>query len=588
MARAVLKGIPVSPGIAIGPLLSFPENRLCEKRRITSKETGQEIALLEKASQQVCAKLQTTIQSMPDSLAEYRDLIAAQMELARDSKILNGAKARIRARHICASWALAETIEEMAGLFLDMSDPYLAERAQDIRTVGRTLEECLGEDAPVDKSGNSGILAGRDLAAGELIAKHEQKIRGIITSEGGPTSHMAIMARGLKIPAVVGLSDLFKTMRPGEDIIMDGLTGMVLLSPDEADTIYYNYRKENYEAFEEEARASARKRARTKDGQEISIYANIDNPFELQALESYGAEGIGLYRTEYAWLGESLPDEEMLFNEYRNVARQAPAKTITFRTLDLGADKLLYGQDRLREPNPALGLRGIRFCLQRKDLFRIQLRAILRASTNVNAAIMLPMVTNIQEIEETRHLLNEIRHELRKNHIPHAENLPLGIMVETPAAIMICDYLADNCDFISLGTNDLLHYLLAIDRNNRHVAYLHEPLHPAFTRSIKQAIDAAHNLGHKVSVCGELASDPFGMALLLGMGVDRLSAAPHFIPGMKHMMRRLDASLCANLAKLALNGKDVMETRNKLHTALSKALGAELDFHNSFIMDNYQ
>lgn len=588
MARAILKGLPVSPGIASGPLFSLPDGHGLEKRHIGQDELAKEMELLELASQKLCSKLQATIQSMPDSLADYRDIISAQMELARDAKILEGAKARIRTRGICASWALSETINELSSLFLDMSDPYLAERAQDIRTVGRSIGEFLGETALLEHEEKGGILAGMDLAPADLMARRERDLLGILTSAGGATSHTSILARGLKIPAIVGIPNLVQLARPGEQAIMDGLSGMVLLSPDQADIVFYNYKKENYEAFEEEARTAANLSARTKDGKLLSIFANLENPFELKTLRDYGAEGIGLYRTEFAWLGGSLPDEDTLVREYESVASLAPNGIATFRTLDLGADKLLYGRDRLQEANPALGLRGIRFCLERKDLFRQQLRAILRASRNANAAIMLPMVTNIAEIEETRFLINEILHELRERKIPHAENLPLGIMVETPAAVMTCDSLAQNCDFISLGTNDLLHYLLAIDRNNRHVAYLHEPLHPAFTRGLKQAIGAARKLGRKISVCGELAADPFGMALLLGMGVDRLSAAPHFIPGMKHMLRRLDASQCEKLAEMALNETDVIQTRNKLHKTLSKALGSELDFHNSFIMDKLE
>lgn len=586
MARAVLKGLPVSPGIAIGSLLHMPDSRFLEKRHIPTNEIDKEISSLEKASLKVCEKLQRTIDTIPDSLKEYRDILLTQMEMARDSKILEGTKARIKKRQISASWALRETIEELCSIFMDMADPYLADRAQDIRLAGRSLIEYLDNAFTPFSSSTPGILAARDIAPGDLAARKPDELLGILTTEGGATSHTAILARGLKVPAIVGIPDLLKVSRPGESVIMDGLSGLVLLSPDKADAIYYASQKENYEAFEKEAKESASLRARTRDGKVLSIYANLDNPIELASLDHSGAEGIGLYRTEFAWLSGTIPTEEKLVREYENVINQVSPKPVTFRTLDLGANKLLSGRESLHEPNPALGLRGIRFCLHRKDLFRTQLRAILRAVKGKNAAIMLPMVSNLQEIEETRILLREISHELKKEKKPHADNLPLGVMVETPSAVMIADALAEKCDFLSLGTNDLLHYLMAIDRNNLHVAYLHEPLHPAFIRSIKRVIDVGHALGQSVSVCGELAADPFGISLLLGLGIDQLSASPRFIPAMKHMIRRLNSEQCSKISQKALNELDIHKTRADLHKILKDALGAELGFHNTFIRDN--
>lgn len=583
MARIVLKGTPVSPGIAIAELVMLRNMQLLEKRPITEDEVDSEIKALEQASVYVCHCLQKTMADIPEDLSEYRDILAAQKELASDLKLLDSARARIRTKHICAAWALSETIEELSSLFQSLTDPYLSDRAQDIRHIGQSLGDYLGGRHPITVSRRPGIISAHDLSPADVLELKLDDIKGLITVEGGATSHTAILARGLKVPAVIGVGDLLKEAKIGEEVIIDGLSGLVLLGPDKADLDFYTDRKRNYVSFEKEICASCNSPAVTLDGHAINICANLENPSELPTLDKSGAEGIGLYRTEFAYMGTKLPDEESLVREYRDVISHMTTRQVIFRTFDLGADKLLPSRENLYEPNPALGLRGIRFALRRKDIFRTQLRALFRAGHDANMAIMLPMVSTLGEVEETRALMGEILLELRKEGVRHAKTIPLGIMIETPAAVVICDALAKYCDFLSIGTNDLLHYIMAIDRNNRHVAYLHEPLHPAFTRSLKKIIDTGHQFGKQVSVCGELAADPFMAALLLGMGIDKLSAAPRFVPGLKHIMRALKFSDCEELARVALNELNVFKTRALLHEALQEALGAKLSFHNTFI-----
>lgn len=586
MARAILKGIPISPGIAIADLVMMRDPRLHEKRHITEAEVSAEMSALQKASDHVCLCLKKTIQDIPDNLSEYRDIISAQIELASDSRLLDSARARIRTRHICAAWALSETIEELSALFQTMPDPYLCDRAHDIRLIGQSLADFLDGDRKTATRQRKGVLAAHDLSPADVLDLKTDGISALLTVEGGVTSHTAILARGLKIPAVAGLGNLFKEAKSGEKVIVDGLSGLVILDPDKADLDFYKLRKDNYISFEMEVRGSASLPAVTRDGHRVSVWANLENPAELPSLDKTGAEGVGLYRTEFAYLGSSLPGEEALFQEYRDVIDHISPGRVIFRTLDLGSDKLISARDNLYEPNPALGLRGIRLALRKKEIFRTQLRALARAGYQGDMAIMLPMVSTLGELEETRALLEEVQEELEREKVPHASKIPLGIMVETPAAMMISDALAEHCDFLSIGTNDLLHYIMAIDRNNRHVAYLHEPLHPAFTRAIKRIIGAAHQAGKPVSVCGELASDPFMAALLLGLGIDRLSAAPRFVPGLKHMLRQLKVSDCAFLANRALEELNVLKTRSLIHEALQAAMGAELSFHNTFIPDN--
>ena len=322
------------------------------------------------------------------------------------------------------------------------------------------------------------------------------------------------------------------------------------------------------------------------DGVRVGVHANLERLEEMDELQASGAEGVGLYRTEFSFLREHLPSEEELYAEYSAVARKAAPAHVVFRTLDAGADKMLRAQEALREPNPALGLRGIRFCLRHQKIFRSQLRALMRAGVEGNISLLLPMISGLAEVQSVRRIMQELQQELQAAGLPHAADLPLGIMVETPAAVLIADALARECDFFSIGTNDLIHYLMAIDRNNLHVGYLNEALHPAVVRSLKRIIDSAHREGIGVSVCGELAADPYGLALLLGMGVDTLSASPRFVPGMKHMIRRLDAQTCMDMAHSVLMSTDVTASQRMLRERLQESLGSELAFHTTSIMTN--
>lgn len=583
MARAVLKCASVSPGIAIGPMRLLRDALLYERKNIEPGEVAAEIAALNAASESVGRELELTMRNIPENMAEWGEIIGAQIELARDPKILEGARARIRRRRICAAWALAETIEELCSLFGGMADPYLRDRARDIKVIGQSMAERLYGRKKSMETDADAIIGAYDLSPADVMDLKLNGIQGIVMIEGGPTSHAAILARGLKVPAVVGARELFEEARESETVIVDGLAGKVLLGPDDNDLAIYKYRRDSYELFERGAGESASLPAVTRDGATIRVRANLENQGEISGLAKSGAEGIGLYRTEFAWLGEKLPDEEDLVEEYAAIIASANSGPVVFRTLDVGADKLPAIHDDLREQNPALGLRGIRFCLRHKDLFRMQLRAILRASHHADAAIMLPMVATLQEVRETRAILEATCQELRSLNLPHAEKLPLGVMIETPAAVLISDALAAHCDFLSLGTNDLLHYLMAIDRNNRHVSYLHDPLHPAFTRSLKRVIDAARERNIPVSVCGELAADPVGVALLIGLGVNILSVTPRFAPAIKGIVRQLDTAICANLANAALAEMNTAKTRSMLLETLQSRIGPALSFQNSLI-----
>ena len=578
MARAVIYGIPVSPGLTLGPIRRLHGFSRGERRHVAAEAVPAEEDALRRAVDGVRAGLAKTLAALPPALADYGEIVAAQMELARDPRLLGTALARIRHRKICAAWALEETVEELCELFRSMDDPYLRDRAQDVRAMGLRLADAL-RGGPGPRSGEeAGILVAEDLSPADVMELATDSILGILTAEGGPTSHTAILARSLRVPALVGVTGLPETARDGETAIVDGLSGRVLLTPDAADLANYQERKAAYESFERQARAAAVHPAESRDGVRVAVRANLENAKELEDLTACGPDGVGLYRTEFSYLGRELPGEDELFAEYAAVAARLSPQPVIFRTLDVGADKALSAHAALREPNPALGLRGIRFCLAQEDMFRTQLRALLRAGATGNVALMLPMITDCREVRSVRRILHELRHELAAAGVAHAAHLPLGVMVETPAAVLTAESLARECDFFSIGTNDLIHYLMAIDRNNRHVAYLHEPLHPAVVRSLKQVVDAAHREGIPVSVCGEFAADPYGVALLLGMGVDALSAAPRFVPGIKHMLRKLSADGCAELVHTVLHQPDAASGRQLIHERLHRVLGQELAF----------
>lgn len=592
MARAILFGIPVSPGIAIARLcfLHGQSPDRSTRRIIEPGQVAAEQETLRQAAATVRRSLAASMENVPDALSEYRDVIAAQIEIARDPKLINASIARIGRQKICAAHALEQTMQELCALFRDMDDPYLRDRAQDVRSVALRISDCLnGDDGDSGQCGRgkrsapAGVLAAEDISPADVIETRLDDLLGIVTAEGGITSHTSILARNLNVPALTGVTDLMAAASNGEEVILDGLAGCLLLGPDKAELARYRTRQAEYREFEQKTLVAAHWPAEMTDGVRITVQANLDDFGELAAASRNGAEGIGLYRTEFRYLGQKLPEEEELYAEYLKVAKGASPERVIFRTLDIGADKIM-SLVQLKEPNPALGLRGIRFSLRYPQFLRPQLRALLRAGLEGNAAIMLPMISQVEEIRAVRQLIGEIRLELRAARIPHANAMPLGIMVETPAAVLVSDALARECDFFSIGTNDLIHYLLAIDRCNRHVSYLHDPLHPAVIRSLKHVIDAAHREGIPVTVCGELGTDPCGLAILLGMGVDGISAAPAFVPGIKQIVRQLDAATCQELANNILMNTEAETSRQMASEILYSFLGRHLTFHTSSLL----
>ncbi len=585
MARVTLFGIPVSPGICIGKALILRPSGAPEERTITPAQYEAEKETLYAAASRTRDELTAICDQIPDACSEQYDIIKAHIQLCQDKKLLQQAEKYIAEEYLCASWALHKTIESLCALFQSMEDPYLRDRAQDIKSVGQRIQAQLtGQNTVQVDPDTPHILVADDISPADTLALSLSNLLGIVTTEGGPTSHMAILAHSLRIPAIVGVTGLFPSVQDGDSIIIDALRGRVHVAPDEDEVALLRQHKQDYADWEHRIVSNACLPAETRDGIRVSVQANIENPEECAAALASGAEGIGLYRTEFAYLRQSnLPDEEQLYQEYKSAAEQISPKRLVFRTLDAGADKMLGRQTALKEPNPALGLRGIRFCLRNRNIFYTQLRALMRAGMCGNIALMIPMVTGIQEVQEVRRLLVEVAQSLSAAGIPHKSDLPVGVMIETPSAVMIADALARECDFFSIGSNDLIHYTLGIDRNNKHVAYLHDPLHPAIVRSLKHVIDCAHREGIGVSACGELSADPGGLLLLLGMGVDSLSATPAYVPSIKHMLRMFSIEDCTELAHSVLMSTDTVVSTRMVQDALNQYLREEFSFHASML-----
>ena len=586
MARLVLFGIPISPGIAIGKAIRMQRPVLRMARMsIAAEAVETEVRRLYEAAQTVRDELARARESVPADLSEHRDIIASHMLICQDPKLLQGAAEHIREQCMSAVWALEKNSESLCAAFRAIDDPYLRDRVQDIRTVTGRIQSCLyGYKHIAAEQEAPAVLLAEEISPADAVELKLERILSLVTVAGGQTTHTAILARSLHIPAVVGVSGLLEVSREGDLVIVDALKGRVYLDPDETELLEFARRQEEYSRWQEQVRRSAHLPAETLDAVRIVVRANIEEARECESVLASGAEGIGLCRTELAYLkSRSLPAENALYEEYHAIAKsQAPAIVI-FRTLDLGADKMSEQQRALGEANPDLGLRAIRYCLRHQDVFRTQLRAILRAGTCGNVAVMLPMIAGLQEVKTSRRIINEVATELRAEGVAHDPHIPVGVMIEVPSAMMIADALAREVDFFSIGTNDLIHYLLAIDRRNTHVAYLHEPLHPAVMRAVKYVIDCAHHEGIVVSICGELAADPYCLPVFLGMGVDVLSASPQFVPIVKHLVRKLRKADCTELARSVLMTTDVAAANRMVTEALFELLREEVDFHTTMI-----
>ncbi len=535
------EGIPASPGIAVGRAFPVDRRRIrTPKYHIDPSEVDAELARLDAALALSEKQLDDIRQRLAEEEGgqEHLLILEAHRMMLRDDMLVKHARKLIEEEHINAEWAIRRTVKRIKKVFDAIDHEYFRERRGDVDFVGdRIVRNLMGQSADVSETPpDDAIVVAHDLSPADtvLLARHE--ILGIVTDVGSKTSHSAIVARALEIPAVVGAGRVSEFVGRGDTIVVDGTRGVVILSPSSEEIDAYREARRAYLAHEEELLEARDLPAETKDGHRVALLANIEFPREVPSVFEHGGEGIGLYRTEFLYLGrKSLPTEEEHFEIYREILGGLAPRPVTIRTFDLGGDKVpLTG--RPREPNPAMGLRALRLCFKEPSIFEPQLRALLRASRFGNLRIMFPMVSGIGELRRARQMLEDARAELEKKG-EEVTDVPVGMMVELPSAVMIADRLADEVDFFALGTNDLIQYALGIDRQNGEVAYLYRPLHLAVLRMIQRTVEAARSAGIDVSICGEMAGDPLYTPVLLGLGVPSLSMNAVSIPVVKEVVR---------------------------------------------------
>jgi phosphotransferase system enzyme I (PtsI) len=537
----VYEGIPVSPGIGIGKAWIFPERGFCYlPRKISHMLIEAELERLRRAlekTEERLSSLQTKL--LQKGFTKEASFIEVHLQMLRDKSLLQQVEETIREELVSAEWALEITLKRLLQDFESIEEEYLKERGEDVKHVFEmVLRELVGYSLPCLPQEEEFVLVGHDLPPSEGVQVISYPVKGFAIDAGSSTSHTAIVLKSLGIPAVMALKDLSYRLKGGEILIVDGNRGRVIVNPRPSTLKTYQKKRTFYLWFSQELLKYASLPSESLDGYPLPLRANIEFSHEVALIRQYGAEGIGLYRTEYLFLGrKELPQEEEHFKCYKQVIMEVSPHPTTIRTFDLGGEKQAPSMPILKERNPALGLKGIRLALAEKEPFKAQLRAILRASYYGKTRILLPMITSLEEVREVKALIEDLKEELSKKGIPFDPQIQIGIMIEVPSAALITDLLAQEVDFLSIGTNDLIQYTLAIDRENERVIYLYNPLHPAILRLIWTIVDQAHRKGKKVSVCGEMAADPFYSLIFLGMEIDELSMSPSAIPRIKRILR---------------------------------------------------
>ncbi len=566
----ILTGIGVNSGIAIGRVHRLTPGELdLPEYHLDAGAIDAELERLQRAMDRSERFLQSLLERMSEGGETARELIEAHRLILRDPMLTEATSERIRDSRINAEWALALQSEALLERFRSIDDDYIALRQEDLEQAVNLIQRELSEQpatllgSQVPHQLEDTIIVAPSLGPADMAVLHQRRVAGLVSERGGPLSHSAILARSLEIPMVVGIHKALDRVNEGEPVILDGHYGALLLSFEESLQRHYQDKREASLRHRDELQRYVSRPAKTRDGESFHLYGNAELPVEFERCKSVRASGIGLMRTEFLFLGDRLPDEEAQYRAYRTAVKSMDGKPVTIRTLDAGSDKMPPALMLGKGPNPAMGLRGLRLSLAITDLFREQIRAILRASCHGPVQILLPMVTQVDEIHQARRIIDECRQALQERGEQIDPGIPVGAMIETPAAALAVRHFAPLLDFMSVGTNDLIQYVLAIDREDEQVSYLYDPGHPAIVTLIEQIVTVGRDFDCPVTVCGELAGDEAAVRLLLALGVVNFSMPPSSIPAIKKSLIEARASHCRTILSRYRtrpdNGREMLE-----------------------------
>jgi phosphotransferase system enzyme I (PtsI) len=578
MSAQIFEGQGATPGIGIGRAVSI-QTVSVDVYRISIAESD-----IETEIERFRASLKEAAQEIEETEAQVRRKMGADLAaifdahslLLQDEEFIQRIIGRIRKEKVNAEWAVHRVMAELAATFQSIDTPHLREKIEDVRDVGRYLLRCLQGAAPHEISEMEGdlVIVAHDLGPSDAVRLGRNKVVGFVLERGGTTSHTAIIARSLNCPLVVGVDGVVNLITDNDEMVVDGGTGKVVLHPSEEILDTYRERISEIARHEIELQETRDVEAVTLDGVHIELMANIELPEEIDGALRFGARGVGLYRSEFLYIEKSpeLPSEKDHIEIYSKLVHSMAPHPVVIRTYDLGGRKLAREMMEIDEDNPVLGLRGIRLTMARPKIFRVQLRALLQAALEGDLWIMLPLISTVEEIRQFRRFMSQVMSELEQESVAYRKDIKLGAMIEVPSAATMADVLASEVDFFSIGTNDLIQYSMAVDRNNEHVAYLHQPSHPAILRMIRFVTQSAANADIDVSVCGEMAADTRSTALLLGLGVRRLSMAPRLVPAVKSRIRQINLAEAEKVIDRCVKLGTAREVEEELASTLGRAL----------------
>ncbi len=576
----IFQGSGVSPGVVLGQALKIDShNRLILKIHVddVEEETGRFLRAIEASKEQLEA-LKIRLEAKVGG--EHSIILDAHLLILEDKTLNTEILNIIRSNHANAEWAVVQARDRLVHAYESLEDEYFRERHSDIEHVAERILISLSGDHPLswEHLPEDQIIVSRDFNPSNFATMDLKKIRGLVLESGGRTSHTAILSRGLQLPAVMGIGGFLDSVASGDTLLLDGDSGQVIVNPSLARIESVSPKVYASKAAAEAAFAQAGLTAATKDGTAVSLRANTELPYELKAAKSFGAEGIGLYRSEFLFFGhpQGFPTMEEQLAVYRMLAREMSPHPVSIRTLDAGSERVYDSPDLKSQENPSMGLRGIRLSLYAKDAFRIQIEAILRASCDGKIEMVLPMVSTIEEIWQARELIEQVRSELLKKPEVVLKPVPMGVMIEVPAAVLSLETLARESDFLCVGTNDLIQYMLAVDRGNPHVAYLFQPLHPSVLNCLSRISDVAGKINRPVRICGEISSNPFFAVLLLGMGFTQLSMNPLSIPTVRKVLHEIPMETARSIARQSLGFATTYDVHKYLVGAVSKMIPWDL------------